>query len=129
MKTTQMAAQFVTSFPRELEPGVLYVSPQFSTATHSCACGCGREVVTPLSPSQWVLTFDGSVSLRPSIGNWGLPCRSHYFIERGRIRWARSVNEHEKRDNRSSDDRARTEASDRARRPWWRRLWGADDVG
>ncbi|MFD4367027.1 DUF6527 family protein [Rhodococcus sp. NPDC058521] len=40
--------------------------------------GCRREVVTPLSSRQWVLTFDGTASSRPSIGSWsmpGQPCR------------------------------------------------------
>ncbi|WP_425284057.1 DUF6527 family protein [Hyphomicrobium facile] len=32
------------------------------------------------------------VSLYPSIGNWSLPCRSHYWIERGQIRWAGAFN-------------------------------------
>jgi hypothetical protein len=42
--------------------------------------------VTPFTPTDWKLTFDGeAVSLRPSIGNWSLPCRSHYVIENGRV--------------------------------------------
>jgi hypothetical protein len=36
-----------------------------------------------------VLTFEGAVSMRPSIGNWALPCQSHYVIDHGTIRWAR----------------------------------------
>jgi hypothetical protein len=32
------------------------------------------------------MTFDGeTVSLRPSVGNWNLACRSHYVTERGRV--------------------------------------------
>jgi hypothetical protein len=46
-------------------------------------------VVTPLSPVDWTLTFDGkTVSLDPSIGSWDLPCQSHYWIKRGVVRWA-----------------------------------------
>ena len=100
-----MTAEFVRSFPSELEPGRLYVSPQFSTAAHLCACGCRREVVTPLSPVQWVLTFDGAVSMKPSIGNWALPCQSHYVIERGRIRWVGAFSGDEIRRNREADHR------------------------
>lgn len=122
MKVAEIDVQFVTSFPRDLEPSTLYVSTQFSTAAHSCACGCGREVVTPLSPSQWVLTFDGAVSLRPSIGNWALPCQSHYVIHRGKIRWARTFTPDEIRRNRQSDDRARAESRGREQRSLWRRL-------
>jgi hypothetical protein len=125
MKTERMAAEFVKSFPQELEPGVLYVSTHFSTASHRCACGCGREVVTPLSQAQWVLTFDGSVSLWPSIGSWLLPCKSHYVIEHGRIRWSRPFTPDEIRRNQAKDDRALRTERQPVRAPWWRGLlWG-----
>ena len=82
--------RLVTQIPEELEDGVLYVSMQFGTVVHKCACGCGEEVVTPLGPSEWQLTYDGkTISLAPSIGNWGFPCRSHYWIERNNVQWAR----------------------------------------
>ncbi|WP_425414045.1 DUF6527 family protein [Pleomorphomonas oryzae] len=56
---------------------------------HRCCCGCGSEVVTPLSPTDWKLTFDGvSVSLDPSVGNWSLNCRSHYWIKNNKAVWA-----------------------------------------
>ena len=59
------------------------------TAMHKCMCGCGVEVVTPISPTDWRITFDGeTVSLFPSIGNWSYPCRSHYWIESGIVVWA-----------------------------------------
>ncbi len=33
--------------------------------------------------------YDGeTVSLDPSVGNWEYECMSHYWIDRGRIRWA-----------------------------------------
>jgi hypothetical protein len=54
-------------------------------------CGCGNEVVTPISPTGWTLNFYGdSVSLSPSIGNWSFKCRSHYFITKNKIRHAYS---------------------------------------
>jgi hypothetical protein len=78
--------RFVRHIPDHLEPGVIYVSMDYATAAHSCCCGCGEEVVTPFTPTDWRMTFDGeTISLRPSIGNWNLPCRSHYVIDRGRI--------------------------------------------
>uniref|UniRef100_UPI0034CE0C99 DUF6527 family protein n=1 Tax=Francisella tularensis TaxID=263 RepID=UPI0034CE0C99 len=106
MKAERVSSEFVKSFPQELRPGILYVSAFFSTAAHRCACGCGREVVTPLSPAQWVLTFDGSVSLWPSIGSWTLPCNSHYVIERGKIRWSHAFTPDEIRRNQVKDSRA-----------------------
>lgn len=122
MKVSAVVPSFVVSFPQNLEPGVLYVSTQFSSAAHLCACGCGREVITPLSPAQWVVTFDGSVSVRPSIGNWALPCRSHYVIDRGTIRWARAFTRDEVGENRDSDHRLLDEQTKAGRRGWWRRL-------
>lgn len=84
----------VESFPRPLDAGVLYFSNRFSAAAHTCACGCGQEVITPISPVQWRLTrsADGA-SLRPSIGNWNFPCRSHYWITRGRVEWDEDMGE------------------------------------
>jgi hypothetical protein len=82
----QLEHKFVKSVPRELESGVLYISLDYSTVVHSCCCGCGEEVVTPLSPTDWNMTFDGvSVSLSPSVGNWNLKCRSHYVIRRNEV--------------------------------------------
>lgn len=81
--------EFVLPIPRELKPDTLYISVEYATAVHLCCCGCGREVVTPISPTGWSLLFDGAtVSLDPSIGNWSYPCRSHYWIRRNRIIWA-----------------------------------------
>jgi Family of unknown function (DUF6527) len=82
--------QFVDRIPDHLENGVLYVSIPYATAVHRCGCGCGNEVVTPLSPTDWKLIFDGeTVSLKPSIGNWSFACQSHYWIVRNRLRWTR----------------------------------------
>ncbi len=81
--------EFVEFIPEELREGTLYVCIPFATVAHKCCCGCGREVVTPLSPTDWKLTFDGvSVSLHPSIGSWSYPCQSHYWIQNNRVRWA-----------------------------------------
>jgi hypothetical protein len=85
MRYQRLDHRFVENVPDRLEPGVLYVSIKYATATHQCCCGCGNEVVTPITPTDWSLSFDGeSVSLSPSIGSWTLPCRSHYFIKKGR---------------------------------------------
>jgi len=119
-RASGVVAEFVESFPSQLEPGVLYVSAAFSTAAHLCACGCGREVVTPLSPAQWTFTFDGRASIRPSIGNWALPCKSHYIIHRGQIRWERSLSEPDIRRNREADYRVLDKTRSREG-TWWTR--------
>ena len=84
-----VAPHFVDSIPRELQPGILYISRKYRTASHLCCCGCGNRVVTPLKPGGWRLIEDkGTVSLIPSIGSWNLRCQSHYFIRHDRIVWA-----------------------------------------
>ncbi len=73
-----------------MSSGLLYISIPYRTCGHLCCCGCGQEVITPLSPAQWSLTYDGeNVSMRPSIGNWALACQSHYVVCKGQIRWSR----------------------------------------
>ena len=110
--------EFVDNVPRQLQEGVLYVSTRFGTAVHLCASGCGEEVVTPLGPSEWKLTYDGrTVSLEPSVGNWSLPCRAHYWIEEGKVHWARGFSEFEIK-------RVRQEA--RKRRDDFYRIEGAE---
>lgn len=81
--------EFVEYIPDHLTEGTIYLSIAFATAAHKCCCGCGNIVITPFSPTDWKLTFDGeSISLDPSIGNWSFPCKSHYWISRNRVRWA-----------------------------------------
>ena len=94
MKVKHLTPQFVESFPTSLEQGELYLAMEFATAAHLCACGCGTKVITPFSPTDWQMLFDGeTVSLRPSIGNWTFKCRSHYWVRSGRIEWAGSMSE------------------------------------
>lgn len=81
--------KFVKAFPEQLDEGVLYVSVEFATAAHRCFCGCGSEVYTRFSPTDWSMKFDGqTVTINPSIGNWSFACQSHYILANGRIRWA-----------------------------------------
>jgi hypothetical protein len=89
MRVSKLQHKFITTVPKKLEDGVLYVSLGHRSAMHSCCCGCRQEVITPFSPTDWKLTFDGvSISLYPSIGNWSLPCQSHYWIDEGAVRWS-----------------------------------------
>lgn len=86
IKTRNFQPQFVVDVPEKLSPGVLYLSMECAVVTHLCCCGCGTEVVTPLTRDGWKITFDGeSISLWPSVGNWNLPCRSHYVIDHNRV--------------------------------------------
>ncbi len=88
MRSETLTPIFVRAIPNQLEEGKVYISIDYRTAPHKCCCGCGREVVTPIGPTDWKLTYDGTVSLYPSIGNWSYPCRSHYWVQGNRIKWA-----------------------------------------
>jgi hypothetical protein len=86
MKIDQLHPKFVNHIPDHLEEGVLYISERFRICSHKCCCGCGEEVVTPLSPVEWRITREADlVSLWPSVGNWDYACRSHYVIRRNRV--------------------------------------------
>ena len=104
MKQSTLVPEFVDEIPETLEEGRLYISIRYRTASHLCACGCGRKVVTPIKPPKWHLTYDGeTVSLWPSIGRWQLPCRSHYVIRKNRVVWAKPWSEERIRKGRDED--------------------------
>jgi hypothetical protein len=107
-QATSLAFKFVQAIPEKLEDRTLYVSLDYATAVHKCCCGCGREVITPLSPTDWKVTYDGeSVSLSPSIGNWNFECRSHYWIHKSTVQWARQWSKAEIEAGRAHDRRAK----------------------
>lgn len=136
--------QFVEFIPDELQDKTIYISLRFATVTHKCCCGCGLEVVTPLSPTDWKLIFDGvSISLEPSIGNWGFPCQSHYWIRQNQVRWSYRMTRQEIDAGRRTDATAKQQYFDSVAAPaetvqmpsaekaaevhprqgWWQRLW------
>jgi hypothetical protein len=87
----KVSHRFVELMPPRgmLEEGILYISIDYRSIRHKCACGCGNEVSTPLSPKDWQISYNGeTVSLHPSVGSWSLPCRSHYIIRNNMVLWA-----------------------------------------
>lgn len=100
--------EFVDFIPADIQEGKLYISIPYATAMHKCCCGCGKEVVTPLSPTDWKLIFDGqSVSLDPSIGNWSFDCQSHYWIKRSQAIWSYHWSQEQIQNNRAYDRNAK----------------------
>lgn len=86
MKASEIKLVKRVNIPEELEFGKLYYSEKYGTATHLCACGCGRKVVTPLKSGFWSIDTKGrKPTLSPSI--FHLPCNSHYFISQGKVIW------------------------------------------
>jgi Family of unknown function (DUF6527) len=110
--------EFVEFIPDDLKEGTIYVSIRFATVSHKCCCGCGNKVVTPLRPTDWKLIFDGkTISLHPSIGNWGFECRSHYWIKNNRVQWAAQWSQEEIRAGRAHDSLAKEEYFNAAKNP------------
>nr|WP_240915427.1 DUF6527 family protein [Polaribacter sp. 20A6] len=89
-----LEARFVKFIPDRLKKGVIYVSYEYNTVIHLCACGCGNKVVTPITPIQWSYSYNGeSISLSPSIGNWNFDCKSHYWVRDSQFVWAENWSE------------------------------------
>lgn len=126
MKLHRLEPTFVTYVPRDLEDGHLYISMEYATAVHLCACGCGTKTVTSLSRGGWTLTFNGAVTLRPSIGNGQAQCRSHYLVNANKIQWLPSIGVEETRAALGRDHQvAASVHTVPARTGWWSRLKAA----
>lgn len=127
--------KFVEYIPsaEEQKDGVVYITTTYNTAVHKCFCGCGQQVVTPLSPTDWKITYDGeSISLYPSIGNWSYECRSHYWVTKGKVIWAEDWSEERIQANRNADIKTKKQVYSRPsnieqkkRKPigWLRRIF------
>jgi Family of unknown function (DUF6527) len=118
--------QRVQYMPRELSPGILYVSEEYAVAGHLCVCGCGSKVITPLGTAEWTFSErNGRPTLRPSIGNWQLPCRSHYLITDGRIQWSGQWSDAQVAAGRRAEEQRRQTyyASLDRERGFWPQLW------
>ena len=50
---------------------------------------------------------EGGPSLSPSVGNWQKACQSHYWIERGKVRWAPKWHEEQIADGRRQEQERR----------------------
>lgn len=103
-RITSLKPEFVEFMPEVLQDGVLYISMQYGTVIHNCCCGCKGRAVTPLSPTDWKLRYDGvSISLEPSVGNWSFACQSHYWIRNNQIKWSSKWTEDDIQAGREND--------------------------
>lgn len=99
-----MKYKFVEFIPKQKEERVLYISLEYGTAVHKCACGCGLDVITPITPHDWKIIYDGeTISLHPSIGNWAYKCKSHYWIKNNKIVWSHNFSEQQIKATREAD--------------------------
>lgn len=96
MKQTSIIPKYVENIPETLNVGVLYICERYHIAAHKCCCGCGQEVVTPLTPVDWLIRTDKDlITLFPSIGNWSFACQSHYWIKRNKVSWSGAMTKKE----------------------------------
>ena len=115
--------KFVSRIPFEIEEGIIYISTDVNTAVHLCPCGCKTEIVTPIDPTEWKFIYDGeTISLDPSVGVWGAKCKSHYWIKRNHIEWARAYTEDEIEEVRNSEasERKKHYKKKNKKRKWWK---------
>lgn len=146
MRLQSIEPVFVEFVPEKLDPGKLYISLEYNTASHLCACGCGFEVVTILGPADSALTKSKrGVSISTSIGNSNFPCKSHYWIEDNQILWASKMTPRLTALSRAKDKTAKARlygetpgsqlpsspskaapahTNPNERMPWWKRLLG-----
>ena len=94
-----LATEAVEDLPDVIEPGRVYLVGDSSvpwSAALLCPCGCDSAIQLSLVKNdrpRWRVKrhFNGTVTLHPSIWRSN-GCRSHFFLQRGRIVWARDRN-------------------------------------
>lgn len=126
MKLEHIRLQRVEYMPKQLEPGILYVSERFGAVAHLCACGCGAKIRTPLGPTEWKFREAASgPSLWPSVGNWQQACKSHYVIDDGEIIWCGTWTPEQVLAGRRAEQARREAYYDAmyAKPRWFVRLW------
>jgi Family of unknown function (DUF6527) len=79
--------QSVDRIPDILRDGVVYHTEEFELAGLLYACGCGHRVILLVPDSHQVWDQNGLATVRPSIGVFDAPCKSHYFITAGVVEW------------------------------------------
>ena len=125
MRTMTWQPIWVEDMPEAMEGGKIYISTKHRLTEHLCACGCGAEVSLPLGRSDWKIEYDGeTVSIWPSVGNWRLPCKSHYIIQENKTRWRRRWSEKEILAGRTGDRKEKQQDIEKRQRKqkWWKRI-------
>jgi hypothetical protein len=114
---SKISLKLLNHLPIQLESNVLYVSEEFEIAGHLCPCGCGSKIITPLGINEWSLSvIEEKPTLKPSIGNWQLPCQSHYWIRKGEILWSNKWSDEEIEAGRLAEEQQRKEYYDEMER-------------
>ena len=90
-------AEWVEDLPGEVGKDTIFVvggrRHPFQAAVVCPRRACRQVIHLDIAPAlskRWALVEheNGLVSLSPSVHVTGLPCRCHYWVRRGRIRWS-----------------------------------------
>lgn len=89
---------FAEDLPDELQEHTVYILGEREYLWYAamlCPCGCGETLYMSLHASgrpKWYLTrhSNGTISLYPSIRRT-CGCLSHFFFQRGYVRWCRTA--------------------------------------
>ncbi|TGS14449.1 hypothetical protein EN852_014695 [Mesorhizobium sp. M2E.F.Ca.ET.209.01.1.1] len=79
--------QLVDRIPTDMREGIVYHTQEFELAGLLCACGCGHRITLLVPDSHEVRDEGGYATIRPSIGVFDAPCKSHYVISAGHVQW------------------------------------------
>ena len=79
--------QAVERIPKVLSDGVVYHNEEFQLAALLCACGCGHRITLLVPDSHQLSSEGGLATIRPSIAVCDAPCKSHYFVTAGKVKW------------------------------------------
>lgn len=77
----------VDRIPKQMQEGVVYHTEEFELAGLLCACGCGHSITLLVPDSHQVWDEGGYATIRPSVGVFDAPCKSHYIISTGNVQW------------------------------------------
>jgi len=91
MKTLQkveITFEYVEFIPEERKEKIIYISEKYGVTVHNCLCGCGGKTILPIDciidgqDLGWKLIKEPNdkISFTPSVGNFQMPCKSHYII-------------------------------------------------
>ncbi len=84
LRKVEIQPVYVEFMPDTFDENKVYISEEYGCSIHNCLCGCGEKTVLPLDKIHgWELIKydDGNkISFTPSVGNFQLPCKSHYII-------------------------------------------------
>lgn len=92
LKRVPVTPKYVEVIPdfKTFEDNVIYISKKYGSTVHKCLCGCGEKTVLPINniingeDLGWQMFEDEKgLTFTPSVGNYQLPCKSHYVIQKG----------------------------------------------